>query len=396
MAFEANQDEFRRVEREILDPFHKTLALYGRDRAEARLGLLAAFDGLVLPSAIATISGRQPDASVRQLEKGFEDGLAQAMRWFTKPGEVATVSSQLAPGLLHDAGNFLMHAADYSNLVDFHRLYGAKLVLAEVDQPKQHIRFRYSDADRGFEAAMGFVSTMGHELARLEGDTGKLAKIHPANPIAYDLVGGMVRLRNPELLAANDPGFALPMPPKIIADEADLEGFTMREFAAFWRGLVHWSTHCLIIYVRSALSGRNQEECMPTQIVAIDQFHSAMTALSDLPTEKVARITERLAFDHRTRSPCMFQQPLLVDNARVAWSPNLIIHSRYDRNMLRPMTRTPELKGAADNLVGGRERLMLNAFGQRLQRTTIRPSSQVGCRRCGGNPDSSSAAVSSR
>jgi hypothetical protein len=32
------------------------------------------------------------------------------------------------------------------------------------------------------------------------------------------------------------------------------------------------------------------------------------------------------------------------------------------------MARTPELKHAADNLIGGRERPMLNCFGQRLQR----------------------------
>ena len=45
MAFQANDAEFRRIEREHLDPFHETLALFARDRADARLGLLAAFDG---------------------------------------------------------------------------------------------------------------------------------------------------------------------------------------------------------------------------------------------------------------------------------------------------------------------------------------------------------------
>ena len=367
MAYHADEAEFRRIEREVLDPFHKTLALFARGRAEARLGLLLAFDGLALPSALSMINGQEQNASTRQREKGFEDGLAQAMRWFTQPGEVPAVSSTLIPGLIDDAGNFLMHAADYSNLVDLHRLYGANMILAEVDQENKRIRFRYSSRDRAFDAAMGFISSIDRELVHLK-DGGKLAEMHPQKPIGFDFVGGMVRLREPELLAASDPGFTLPLPPEIIANEADLEGFSMGELSSFWRALVHWSTHCLNIYVRSALSETSQESCMPTQVVAAGQFNNAIKTLSGLPLEKVARIIERLAFDYRTKLPCIFQQPLLVGDGTVAWSPNLVIHSRYDRNMLRLMARTPDLKHTADNLIGGRGRLMLNCFGKRLQR----------------------------
>lgn len=367
MAFQANDAEFRRIEREILDPFHKSLALFARDGADARLGSLAAFDGLALPSAIATMAGREPNASTRQVEKQFEDGLAQALRWLTGPGAEPTVSLKLVPGLLEDAANFLIHAGDYSSLADFHRLYGAGMVLAQVDVENRRVRFTYSSREQGFEAGMGFISSIDHELVRLK-EAVKSAKIQPAKPIEYELRHGMVRLRQPESLATNDPNFQLPEAPSIIAADAELGGFSMADFSVFWRALVHWSAHCLGIYARVALSGKSQELCMPTQVIPLERFRNVLTKLSGLSPEKVRMITDRLSFDYRTKSPCIFQQPLLVGGGSVAWSPNLVIHSRADRNMLRLMARTPGLKHIADNLIGGRERFMVNSFGQRLQR----------------------------
>jgi hypothetical protein len=366
MAFQIDENEFRRIEQQVLDPFHTSLSLYGRDRADARLAALAAFDGLALASAIAMLGGREHNASTRQMEKKFEDGLAQAMRWLTPKGHVPTVSPTLAHGSVSEAGDFLIHAADYANLVDFHRLYGAKLLLAEVDAPAKTVRFRYTSKERGFEAAMGFVTSADHELVRVKGGSEPSATINPNKPIAYDLVGGMIRLAKPENLAADDPTFTLPLPPKAIADDADLAGFSMKELAAYWKALTHWSSYCIMHYVRLALARKPQETCMPTQVIAIDQFKIDIAKVSGLAEDKVVKITERLSFDYRTTIPCIYQQPLLVDDTSVAWSLNLILHSRYDRNMLKLMARDPAMKVIADNLIGGRERAMLSSFGKRL------------------------------
>jgi hypothetical protein len=187
MAFESNETELRRIERDILDPFHSSLPLFQRDRSEARLGLLAAFDSMAFVSMVAQDMGREPDASSRQLEKKAEDGLAQAMRWVTHTEEKPFVSRKYSPGLLNDAGEALLHAADYANLADFHRLYGAKMVLAEVDEPRRRIRFRYERAELGFEAAMGFMSSVSHELVQLNGENRPRAAIKPQQPVGYNM-----------------------------------------------------------------------------------------------------------------------------------------------------------------------------------------------------------------
>jgi hypothetical protein len=51
---------------------------------------------------------------------------------------------------------------------------------------------------------------------------------------------------------------------------------------------------------------------MPTQVVPVEQFHDTLVKLTGLLPEKVARIADRLSFDYRTKSPCIFQQPLLI------------------------------------------------------------------------------------
>lgn len=367
MPFQVNDVEFRRIEAEVLDRFHTALPLYQRNRKEARLGLLNAFDSLALLTAMAVRAGADPDVSSRQVEKKYEDGLAQAMRWLTQDGEEPSVSSRVTLGLLNDAGNFLLHAADYSSVADFHRLYGANKLMAEVDLQNKRIRFRYTSRDRGFDAAMGYISSLNHELSRLNNENEIAGEINPQTPIRSSISNGMVRLQNPELLAVNDPTFRLPVPPKAITDDVDLGGFTMMEFRGFWKALSHWSAHCLGVFVQSVMNGMDQELCMPTQVIPTGVFYNTMGRLSGITQEKIARITARLAFDYRTKVPCIFQQPLLIGCGNVAWSPNLIIYSRFDRNMLRLMARTPALKSIADGLIGGRERLMLNSFGQYLQ-----------------------------
>lgn len=369
MSYEINDHEFRRIEREILDPHHRSLNFFNQDPEKGRLGLLAAYDGLFLPPSFASRWGFHPDVVTRQRDKNFEDGLAQGIRWFTPPGCVPSVSPEFTPLSLLDASEFLSHAADYSNLTDYHRLYGAKMVLASVDSVARRVRFSYSTDERGFFAAMGFISSMNHELSRLQRDNSEKEKINPQKPIPYKLVNGLIRLEEPRLLRMHDPEFSMPLPPKMIFDDADLCGFSMKEFSDFWNALLHWSTRCLMIYFRLVAMGRDQQTCMPTQVIAVEEFFSTMAQLSGLASGKVEEITWRLAFDYRTKMPCLFQQPLLIGDGRVAWSPNLILHSRYDRNMLRLMTRTPGVvKNHADNLIGGRERAMLNAFGRRLQR----------------------------
>ncbi|MBC7785194.1 MAG: hypothetical protein H7144_15270 [Burkholderiales bacterium] len=367
MSFEINDEEVRRIERDVLDPFHLSLELFKHDHSDARLAALAAFDGMSLPWMISTSSGVEPTVTQRLLIKQYEDGLSQAMRWLTQKGQPTTLGNAITKELLAAGFEFVHHAGEYSNLADFHRLYSSNLMLASVDLVGKRVRFDHCSNDRGFESAMGFMTSVRHEKARAAESDQTILKGSPRAIVPFHLLRGMVHLSYPERLRANDPDFELPKPPSVIEAGTNLSGFSVEDLATYWAALSMWSTYALLYYLEYARTGIPQDRCMPTQLYSRTRYLSAMQANSGLDSEKVLAITNRLTYDYRTITPCIFQQPLLVDGSNIAWSPFVVILSRYDRNMLRLMARTPEHKALADNVIGGRERSMLRQLGSYLQ-----------------------------
>lgn len=169
-------------------------------------------------------------------------------------------------------------------------------------------------------------------------------------------------------------------------DDADLVGFTMREFRRFWLALHSWSITASELYLDLAVGGVPQERCMPTQIVPERQFTETIVSITGLSAEVVNEILNRLTYDASDPKRDVFLQPLLRHSESVCWCPLVIKYSRPERNMLKLMSRSGRLSGAAANIIGGREAQMLKEFGRFLSKragydykinTTIRWSGQT-------------------
>ena len=91
---------------------------------------------------------------------------------------------------------------------------------------------------------------------------------------------------------------------------------------------------------------------------------------ANLSEEKSRSITERLTFGAwDQRNPDIFLQPLVGNASHVAWSPYVIQISNFERNMLKLMARGPKkYKGLADNLIGAREKVAIQRFGEHLKK----------------------------
>jgi hypothetical protein len=368
MAFAENEPEFRRFERDVLDVYHKDLTLFSRGRPEGRLAVLSAFDALGILGTQSVFEAGSNTSGSRQWLKHIEDGLSQAIRWLTSVDERPSVANELFPELFGEAFRFISHAADYAKLADLHRLCGANLVKAEVDTAAKRIRFRYQTVEGVRRASVGFATSMAHEQVIPDDSSTDESIAALPTSIAYRLDRGMIRLIAPATLQAFDPSSIVPArAAAAFSASADLGGFNMSEFQRFRRGLVVWSTNVLAAHLELVRGGMTPHNCMPTQVVERDTFIDAIVSISQLDSSKIECMIERLSYTHQTRSPCIFQQPLLVDALYVSWSPMAVMLSRADRNMLRLMTRTPELKVLADNLIGGRERKLTDSFGRLLQ-----------------------------
>src|SRR5262249_30488191 len=121
------------------------------------------------------------------------------------------------------------------------------------------------------------------------------------------------------------------------------------------------------LYCEAAFQGKPQHEHLPTQNVERSHFLDAIGELSGLPTSKMTLCLDRLSFGWQSNDkPDVFLQPLLATDTHISWSPHLISISKYERNMLKMMSRNPSLKMVADNLIGRREHVLSRLFGKTL------------------------------
>jgi hypothetical protein len=149
-----------------------------------------------------------------------------------------------------------------------------------------------------------------------------------------------------------------------LEDGDELGGFTVREFRAFWFGLLRWSAAVLGIYMEATLAGRPHYDHLPTQYVPRPEFVSRMVELSGLSEDKVVSCLDRLNFGRDCPDkPDPYLQPLLCTATHVVWSPHLVQISKYERNILKLSARISSLKPIADNLIGNQERVLVREFG---------------------------------
>jgi len=158
-----------------------------------------------------------------------------------------------------------------------------------------------------------------------------------------------------------------PRPDILLLDESvEMGGFSFGEYKEFWLAIANWSNCLLLLYLRNATSGMRQEKCMPTQLLDEEDFILKIKDLSGLSKKTILIIINRLTYNWKNRKAEIFLQPFIRLNGKVLWSPLVIRKSRYERNILKLMSRTPELKDISDNIIGGREKKFLNLIGKDL------------------------------
>lgn len=281
--------------------------------------------------------------------------------------------------MLSEAGDFLLHAADYANLVDFHQMARANLISVDASHAARRVRFFYPNPQDGQADLAGFLdnvhplkSTPAHQNSDHAGVLGMEAGERLSH-VDFTVINGRVEL--PNLAPANDPVmhrlFKFQIPPRgfFIDPIADLGGFTMSEFDNFWSALFRWSVFAEFQFIRCLTRLRmKQHECLPTQVVQEDFFVRSIELLSGLCASKIFTILERLTFGEGVKSPHLFLQPLVRRGRTIAFSPQVIRASRHQRNMLKLMARTPALKSSADNLIATRERGVFSQLARILEK----------------------------
>ena len=373
-----NQTEqiFRHFETTVLDVHHQTMALWRYDRPRAIYAVLAQFDCW----AILSLVGGSADVGrvgLTQMVKGAEEGLSQALKWL-HPGrpqfDLVPADSREAVG---DAGDFCQFASSYVDIADFHKMYGRGQVVIEVAEDERRVRFvtpkkvapaasMVGMTEFAHRLKKGLPNPNSHEMVTLRQDLFRLV-----GKMAHHFAHGQLVLDDIHIANSQEIKDLLklwiPAEPILLAEDDDLAGFSVREFIAYFEALRRWSFCCTFLFL-SLVGGRqkHQWECIPTQVIDRDTFVERMQLLSGLDTAKVAAITERLRYDDRAKSPDVFQQPLICGANSVAWSVELVQRSKYLRNMLKLMSRTPQLRDHAATLIGCRERPMLVELGTLL------------------------------
>jgi hypothetical protein len=375
------EEVLRQFEASVLDTHHKTLPLWTIDRSTATYGVLAQFDsfaimGLLFPPAFEHVG-------LAQTVKGLEEALSQAIRWL-HPGDPAfDLTSTDDRSIIGLAGDYAAFAKTYVDIADMHKMYGRKQLTIAVDEQQRRVRFlRLPDKPRA-AASVGMVEGT-HQLSRLPLVRNPAAMENLFREIrrsldvaACNYIAGRVILQ--DMTVANSAVIrellegTFPREPLQLPGDTDLSGFTADELTAYYEALKRWSFCTTFLFIFSVLErGKQQWECLPTPVIERRSFLQSMLILSGLPMAKVGAITSRLTYDDRTAVPEVFQQPLFCGPACVAWSAQAVLSSKYHRNMLKLMSRTPALRELSATLIGSREQAMLRELGALL-------SSKGGC-----------------
>lgn len=362
MTGEAAELLLREYEEQILDRHHLTFKSFWAIPDEHRAyALLAAFDSLVLSHLRAYASGVLDDAARGM--KYVEEGLGQALRWCLEDHATQQIASTSSADTIEAGGRFLLYASEYAQLADFHKAYGRGLVTVSVDREAKRVRFDYRSREEQIQVHVGFDESIrltgagvraGERMARLVmaiPDLGRhLRQIEcrcldgriSISNVARLCDEGVVRLVD-ELMKPESVRF----PP-----DTDLGGFRFGEFVSFWSAMLRWTIAAEVLFFQKVATGTPAHECAPTQIVDRRAFCSSIQQLSGLGSRQVEAILARLLFAGRSSNADVFLRPIVGVGDDVSWSASVILNSRFVRNMLKSMARTPPLKPTADLLIG--------------------------------------------
>lgn len=365
-----DQDDklLRQFEREVLDTYHEGLALWQLPRPEAIYSVLAAYDSMVV--VMREIEARKASFThlgPYQYLKAIDEGFCEGLRWVTRGRGVEAVQPTASGAAIDAGGAFLVHAASYAQVAHYHVLYSRGVVRARVDQDKRTVRFEPRNIDRPTWETFAERSTI-YEHRRRPSDEMHIALNDFVARLPYDLHSGRISIRDPmRVLAPEVEAFARIALPRVtlpLGPEADLGGFSMGAFRAFWFALYCWSQALGVLFLNRVYVKRaKQESGMPTQVMPLSEFIGWMAEMSRLERRVVARIVDRLSYDPTSPKADPFLTPLLRAGDDVCWSPICIGLSRAERNILKAMARHPALGDLAATLIGTSEGPMLRDLG---------------------------------
>ena len=156
---------------------------------------------------------------------------------------------------------------------------------------------------------------------------------------------------------ADDSGVWLPVPPS-----ADLQGFSVLEFTAFYKTLQKWSTLALVRFHLDHINTSGTPDYFPTQVVRRGVLLDIVSRAAGLDRRLVEVILDRLTYRVDDPKADLFLTPYIAEGDEIAWSVRVVTSSQYLRNMLKLMARRSSLKATVDTLLGTMEKPLLLTF----------------------------------
>lgn len=360
----------------MLDSHHKSLAIWKSPRPAALFATLAAFDTMIVPLTMGLLQEIPTPYTIQKI-KSYHDSIIWAMRFFWNDKQDLNIAPVIDQSAIENAYELITHCESYSMLADFHAGYGRGLYDIDVDESVPNIRFVSRRQEGSMPEAGGILEDTPTSIGQIRDVTRHPRKIRDVvqaiRQVSHSWKNGCVVIEDFSQLRdtiLHDAVLSM-LPPHlpVLADTADLGGMLAFEFQAFWHALFKWSVVASGLFMQAVLEGKSQHEHLPTQITSQDHFVDVISGLTGLPEKTVYLCLQRLSFGHDCPSkPDIFLQPLLSSGGQVGWCPHVVQLSKYRRNILKLMARTPQLKATADNLIGGRELGLIGEFGTLLAR----------------------------
>ncbi len=358
----------------LIDNGFRSLPIFSRPPDVALYGVLAACDGHLVTHLF--VRQKQEGAplsagQVQQFKYQFE-GLTWALRWLFPRQQIPDARPVVNGDVIDEAAALIDYGARYYLISAMYSYFSQGNVSAIVNAEDRTVQFNYLPNYRSPNASWGFHDDVSNDAKRHKDNTLKLK--HAAAPIIHQLnhhfQDGRIVLDDDSAL--NDPTIRAWIASENAFQESfqndDVDGFTIQDFTQFFHALLAWSGIASELYLNTSNQGVPQEKCMPTQVVSRVRFLDAISRSSKLRRSIVETIIARLTYDWRTAKPDVYLQPLLCGPSLIAWSPLIVQTSRFQRNLLKLMARTPSLKSTADRIIGNREVQLLGNLKELLER----------------------------
>lgn len=359
----SSQDTLRHYEEQVLDAQYSKWPIWSYDKEQIIYALFAAFDSMyvVFRMVNPTTVGHF------QHFKYVEEGFVYALRCFTRHHGISPLRPTGESPIICAAGDFLNFCARYALVAHLHQMTSQGLCDAEIDETTKMVTFvpRWK-----WEEGEGFSQGLQVDLANIKGTRSNVepsAVREELENVNFSLFAGRIVFNDYNFLGstalrgvatATSSGENLFLPANF-----KIRTFCFRQFISVMEIIQTWSFVSIMLYESLMNQGYPQESCMPTQVLKLDMFISVLNKHTRIEESVVLDIVSMLSYDMGHKGD-VYLKPFYVSDGKIMWSPFQVSKSRYKRNLLKLMSRTPELEAEASNLIGSRETLLASTIGK--------------------------------